>query len=69
LLESSRARIAALIERGDSEEEALARKPFAELEKKWGWSFGPGDRFATLIYRSLGDLRARPAHHPARHRR
>jgi len=67
LMESSRARIAALIERGNSEEEVLARKPFAELEKKWGWSFVPGDVFAKLIYRSLGGLgRARTAHDPAR---
>jgi hypothetical protein len=70
LLESSRARIAALIERGNSEEEVLARKPFAELEKRWGWSFVPGDLFAKLIYRSLRDLgEARPARHPARQRR
>jgi cyclase len=59
MMETSRARIATLIKSGESEEDVLARRPLADLEKKWAWSFVPAQVFVKTIYRSLIAQQAR----------
>lgn len=48
-----RLRVAALIERGLSEEEILAAKPLADLDATWGGGFISGEAMTRAAYRSL----------------
>lgn len=52
MLREARSRIAALIARGMSEEEAVASNPLAEFNADWT-AFYPPDRFVRMVYRGL----------------
>lgn len=53
MLETIRANVAALVAAGKSQEEAIAAKPTAALDEKWGKGFIKSDTFASLVYQSL----------------
>lgn len=53
MLETIRANVAALVAAGKSQEEAIAAKPTAALDDKWGKGFIKSDTFASLVYQSL----------------
>lgn len=54
MLREVRRRIAALIARGVSEEEAVAANPLADLNDAWP-AFYPPDRFVRMVYRGLSE--------------
>ncbi len=59
MVETCRARVRALIAQGMTEEEAVAARPLADLEAKWGGGMLSGDMFARIVYRDL-QPRGRP---------
>jgi glyoxylase-like metal-dependent hydrolase (beta-lactamase superfamily II) len=53
MLKTARDSVNALIQAGKSEEEAVAAKPMASLEEKWGKGFLNSDLFTQIVYKSL----------------
>lgn len=53
MLTTVRTRITALIDEGLNEDEAVARKPLADLEAQWAWQFINGERLTRAAYQSL----------------
>jgi glyoxylase-like metal-dependent hydrolase (beta-lactamase superfamily II) len=53
MLKAARANVDALVKAGKSEEEAVAAKPLAPLEEKWGKGFLSSDLFTQIVYKSL----------------
>jgi cyclase len=53
MIEKARALVAALVAAGKTKDEAVAAKPTAELDEKWGKGFIKPDTFVTLLYASL----------------
>lgn len=53
MLEKARAKVAALIAAGKTQEEVVAAKPTTELDEVWGKGFMKPDTFAGLLYVSL----------------
>lgn len=53
MLTAVREKIAALKKQGLTEQEALAKKPTAEFDAKWGKGFMAPDVFAGIVYRTV----------------
>jgi len=53
MLVKIRANIQPLIDQGKSEDEAVAAKPTAEFDARWGGSVIDGESFTRLAYQSL----------------
>lgn len=53
MLSAVREKVAGLKKQGLSEQEALARKPTAEFDAKWGKGFMAPDVFAGIVYRTV----------------
>ena len=53
MLKAARTSVEALIKAGKSEEEAVAAKPLAPLDEKWGKGFLSSDLFTQIVYKSL----------------
>lgn len=53
MLAAVRDRVAALKSRGYSENEAIAKKPTADLDASWGKGFMTGDVFTGIVFRTL----------------
>jgi hypothetical protein len=53
MLATVRDRVAKLKTAGASEQEAIAKKPTADLDAEWGKSFVTGDVITGLAYRTL----------------
>ena len=53
MLETSRARIRALLDLGMTEQEVLAANPLADLDARWGHGFLPTPVFTLIVYRDL----------------
>lgn len=51
------ARLETLIGEGKTLEQVLAAKPTAEFDAKWGQGFLPADRWVTINYRGMTELR------------
>ncbi len=51
LLADTSARMQELVKAGQSVEQVLASKPFAELDKTYGWSFITAERYIQMLYR------------------
>lgn len=58
MLASIQANVEKLIKEGKSADEAVAAKPTAEFDEKWGKGFLPPDRFAKLVYLTITRHRA-----------
>jgi glyoxylase-like metal-dependent hydrolase (beta-lactamase superfamily II) len=54
MLVTSRDRVAAIKKTGASEDEAVARKPLADLDAAWGKGMMNGDAFTRIVYATLG---------------
>jgi cyclase len=53
MLSTVRDRVSALKAAGASEQEAVAKKPTADLDAAWASSFINGDKFVSLVYQTL----------------
>ncbi len=53
MLETARAKIAALAAAGKTRDEAVAAKPLAELDEVWGKGFMKADTFVGIAYSTL----------------
>jgi glyoxylase-like metal-dependent hydrolase (beta-lactamase superfamily II) len=53
MLATVRDRVGALKTAGASEQEAVAKKPTADLDAAWASSFINGDKFVSLVYQTL----------------
>jgi hypothetical protein len=53
MLVTVRQRVSALKVRGLSREEAVAAKPTADLDNKWGQSIISGELFTALVYQGV----------------
>ncbi len=53
MLADTRAKIAALIEKGMSEDEVAAAGPTADYDENWNWQFINGERYTRSLYQSL----------------
>jgi len=53
MLSGVRDKVAALKNSGASEQEAIAKKPTADLDAAWGKGFMSGDVFTGIVYRTL----------------
>jgi len=48
-----RERVQKLKTAGDTLEQAVAKKPTADLDAQWGKGFMPPDMFVTVVYNTL----------------
>ena len=64
MLVTARDRMAKLVKEGKSEDEVVAAKPFADLDKKWALSELAGKNFIRVVYHSLADKPAEPEKKP-----
>ena len=55
MLVTARDRMAALVKQGKSEDDVLAAKPFADLDKKWAPTELASKNFIRVVYHSLAD--------------
>jgi len=55
MLVTARDRMAALVKEGKSEDDVVAAKPFADLDKKWALSELASKNFIRVVYHSLAD--------------
>jgi cyclase len=55
MLITARDRMAKLVNAGKSEEDALAEKPFADLDAKWAPTELAASNFVRVVYHSLAD--------------
>ena len=55
MLITARDRMAALVKQGKSEDDVLAAKPFADLDKKWAPTELASKNFIRVVYHSLAD--------------
>jgi cyclase len=55
MLVAARERMEALVKKGNSEDEVLAAKPFADLDGKWAPSELASKSFIRVVYHSLAD--------------
>src|SRR5947207_6040972 len=55
MLVTARDRMAALVKEGKSEDDVLAAKPFADLDKKWAPTELASKNFIRVVYHSLAD--------------
>ena len=55
MLVTARDRMAALVKEGKSEDDAVAAKPFADLDKKWAPTELASTNFIRVVYHSLAD--------------
>ena len=55
MLVTSRDRMAALVKEGKSEDDVVAAKPFADLDKKWAPTELASKNFIRVVYHSLAD--------------
>jgi glyoxylase-like metal-dependent hydrolase (beta-lactamase superfamily II) len=55
MLTTARDRMAALVKQGKSEADAVAAKPFADLDKTWAASDQASTNFIRVVYHSLAD--------------
>src|SRR5437588_703455 len=55
MLVTARDRMAALVKEGKSEDDVVAAKPFADLDKKWAPTELASKNFIRVVYHSLGD--------------
>jgi glyoxylase-like metal-dependent hydrolase (beta-lactamase superfamily II) len=53
MLEDAQARVKALVDAGNSQEEVIAANPLADYEDAWAWDFITAERMTATIYRSL----------------
>jgi cyclase len=53
MLATARDRMAALVDKGVTEEEALAAKPFADLDAKWASNERDSMNFIRMAYNSF----------------
>jgi len=53
MLQTVRDKVAVLKKAGASEQEAIAKKPTAELDAAWGKGMMNGDQFTGIVYRTL----------------
>lgn len=60
MLKDVRARVAALVKRGLSEEEAVKADPLKDLNEKWGKGFINGEFMTRAAYQSLSKKAAKP---------
>ncbi len=61
MLVTARDRMAALVKEGKSEDDVVAAKPFADLDKKWASTELASKNFIRVVYHSLAD---KPAEKP-----
>ena len=61
MLVTARDRMAALVKEGKSEDDVVAAKPFADLDKKWAPTELASKNFIRVVYHSLAD---KPAEKP-----
>jgi glyoxylase-like metal-dependent hydrolase (beta-lactamase superfamily II) len=55
MLVTARDRMAALVKQGKSEDDVVAAKPFADLDKKWAPTELASTNFIRVVYHSLAD--------------
>ena len=55
MLVTARDRMAALVKQGKSEDDVVAAKPFADLDKKWAPTELASKNFIRVVYHSLAD--------------
>src|SRR5438876_4438815 len=55
MLVTARDRMAALVKEGKSEDDVVAAKPFADLDKKWAPTEIASKNFIRVVYHSLAD--------------
>ena len=55
MLVTARDRMAALVKEGKSEDDVVAAKPFADLDKKWAPTELASENFIRVVYHSLAD--------------
>ena len=55
MLVTARDRMAALVKEGKSEDDVVAAKPFADLDKKWAPTELASKNFVRVVYHSLAD--------------
>jgi cyclase len=55
MLVTARDRMAALVKEGKSEDDVVAAKPFADLDKKWAPTELASKNFIRVVYHSLAD--------------
>jgi len=55
MLVTARDRMAALVKEGKSEDDVVAAKPFADLDKKWAPTEVASKNFIRVVYHSLAD--------------
>jgi cyclase len=55
MLATARDRMAKLVKEGKSEDDAIAAKPFADLDAKWAPTELAGKNFIRVVYHSLAD--------------
>jgi cyclase len=60
MLVTARDRMDRLVEEGKSEDEAVAAKPFADLDKKWAPTELASTNFIRVVWHSLADKPAAP---------
>ena len=53
MLSTAYAALSRLKAEGKSVEEAVAAKPLADLEERWGGGLFPGDKWVGLVYQGL----------------
>jgi cyclase len=53
MLVTSRDRIQKLLNEGKSEQEVVAAKPLAELDKKWAANEQQGENWVRMVYHSF----------------
>ncbi len=62
MIEDSKQRIQAMINKGLSEKDVLQANPLADLHKKWNWSFITTEKMTQTLYRDLSKQgREKPA--------
>ena len=64
MLVTARDRMAMLVKEGKSEDEVVAAKPFADLDKKWAPTEVASKNFIRVVYHSLADKPAEPEKKP-----
>jgi hypothetical protein len=53
MLATARDRMAAMIDKGATEAEAVAKKPFADLDGKWAGDEREATNFVLMVYNSF----------------